>query len=83
MMKSGSLTKDNSMITTSDVIKKRNEDKLKFEVGYARERVVDIMGYLNLADDDRTKELYAKLDHALVEILKVETILKGENNEST
>lgn len=65
-------------MSNQDVIKKKSEDKKKFEVGYFKERLIDFMSYLDLADDDRTRRLYGHLDKTLVELNEVQEVLNGK-----
>lgn len=59
-------------MSTQDLIKKEQKSKFKEEIGLIKFRLFSSMSYLDLVDDERTIELYGKLDKALIEILKIE-----------
>ena len=56
---------------SSDELKKKQEDKLRFECTYIADVVFNGMAYLDLADDDRTRELYGLLDKTMCEIRRL------------
>lgn len=64
-------------MSTEELIKEANEEKFKEQIGLIRFRLIESMGYLDLADDDRTLALYSKLDRALVEVLALQKVLNG------
>lgn len=52
-------------------IKERQEQKLKLELTYLRDNVLNALSYLDLVNDERTQELYCQLDSVLVNMRKV------------
>ena len=62
-------------MTTIDLIKADQETKFREEIKMISYRLLTSMSYLNLADDERTTDLYVKLDKALVEVLELEQSL--------
>jgi hypothetical protein len=68
------------MSTTKELVKEKQQRQLKLEISYLKSSVIGAMSYLDLADDDNTKELYSKLDNVISEIVRLES--KSEYNYS-
>ena len=55
---------------TQKAIQERQAAKLKYEIRNLRDQLINTMSYLDLAKDNRVKELYFTLDTLLVETVK-------------
>lgn len=68
------------MSTVQELIKEKQQRQLKTEISYIKAAVISTMSYLDMIDDEATKELYSKLDNVLLEIIRLES--KPEYNSS-
>lgn len=58
-------------VSATEEIKKKQEEKLVFEVSYIGNTILSTMSYLDLAKDPRTEKLIAILDEAHSEIARL------------
>ena len=68
------------MSTVQELIREKQQRQLKTEISYIKAAVISTMSYLDMIDDEATKELYSKPDNVITEVIKLEN--KPEYNSS-
>ena len=64
------------MSTVQELIKDKKARQLKTEVSFIRSSLISAMAAFEMANDENTNDLYAKLNIACEEALRVEEILE-------
>lgn len=68
------------MSTVQELIKDKKARQLKSEVSFIRSSLISAMGFFEMANDENTNELYAKLNTACEEAIRLEELLEKKVN---
>lgn len=60
------------MSTVQELVREKQQRQLKTEISFLKSAIIGAMSFLDLADDDSTRELYSKLDNVIVELIRLE-----------